>query len=190
MTGPTSWGTKTTQSLPLASYCQPRSLQTWSFDRIGCTSWTLQRTDSLLEQGDSRRTLNRLIWHFSLQFCRICYLLRKLFQHQQYQGRTESIAETKSNYVWISLCLAVSLCKVDYLRLVLLTHACIINDLKNIFTRRWKERYVKRISENIQSNLIEDCLHSVNQETITLGTFSRTFRSLKVARGKSANVGY
>ena len=62
MTGPASWGTKTTQSLPLVSYCQPRSLQTWSFRRIGCTSWTLQRTAASLKKETVVGHLTDL-WH-------------------------------------------------------------------------------------------------------------------------------
>ena len=43
----------------------------------------LATDSSLLEEGDSRRTFNRLMTRLC-NFCRICYLVGKLFQHQLY----------------------------------------------------------------------------------------------------------
>ena len=100
MTGPTSWGTKKTQSLPLASCRQPRSLQTRSLGSLVARVLRDLATDSLLEQGDSRRTLKRLMTPCLFAILSHLLFARKTFSRPAIRQKFQGFAKVNLGLWW------------------------------------------------------------------------------------------
>ena len=200
MTGPTSWGTKKTQSLPLASCRQPRSLQTRSLGSLVARVLRDLATDSLLEQGDSRRTLKRLMTPCLFAILSHLLFARKTFSRPAIRQKFQGFAKVNLGlwwFLWFYGFYIQLVSKVWWVRTMdypAAADSCAHKQIHKYFYQDMNKggRPVRMWMWHISEFLIlpKGCLRSVNQETITLGTFSRTFRSLKVARGKRANVGY